>query len=100
MRFLVLGPLEVAEAGEDPLPIAGSKERTILACLIARAGQVVVVGEYVGGKGVCRNGQQQGHGEHQDSLSPAGDHAPNSPALTVKAAVLTTPRRCAWIQMR
>src|SRR5438093_5269346 len=41
MRFLVLGPLEVAEAGGEPLPIAGSKERTILACLIARVGRVV-----------------------------------------------------------
>jgi WD40 repeat protein/DNA-binding SARP family transcriptional activator len=41
MRFLVLGPLEVAEEGGDPLRIAGSKERTILASLIARAGRVV-----------------------------------------------------------
>jgi DNA-binding winged helix-turn-helix (wHTH) protein len=41
MRFLVLGPLEVFENGGDPLPIAGSKERTILACLISRAGRVV-----------------------------------------------------------
>src|SRR5262245_30371344 len=47
MRFLVLGPLEVAELGGDPLPIAGSKERTILACLIARAGQVVPVDDLV-----------------------------------------------------
>src|SRR4026208_1607672 len=47
MRFLVLGPLEVAEAGGSPLPIAGSKERTILACLIARAGQVVPVDDLV-----------------------------------------------------
>jgi DNA-binding SARP family transcriptional activator len=47
MRFLVLGPLEVAEAGGDPLAIAGSKERTILACLIARAGQVVPVDDLV-----------------------------------------------------
>jgi WD40 repeat protein/DNA-binding SARP family transcriptional activator len=43
MRFLVLGPLEVAQAGGEPLPIAGSKERTILACLVARAGRVVPV---------------------------------------------------------
>jgi DNA-binding SARP family transcriptional activator/WD40 repeat protein len=41
MRFLVLGPLEVAEEGGDPLRIAGSKERKILACLIARAGRIV-----------------------------------------------------------
>jgi len=41
MRFLVLGPLEVFENGGDPLPIAGSKERTILACLISRAWRVV-----------------------------------------------------------
>jgi WD40 repeat protein/DNA-binding SARP family transcriptional activator len=41
MRFSVLGPLEVVGEGGDPLPIAGSKERTILACLIARAGRVV-----------------------------------------------------------
>ena len=41
MRFLVLGPLEVFEEGGDPLPIAGSKERTILACLISRAGRAV-----------------------------------------------------------
>jgi WD40 repeat protein/DNA-binding SARP family transcriptional activator len=47
MRFLVLGPLEVAEAGGDPLPIAGSKERTILACLVARAGQVVPVDDLI-----------------------------------------------------
>src|SRR6185312_5624719 len=47
MRFLVLGPLEVAEAGGSPLPIAGSKERTILACLIARSRQVVPVDDLV-----------------------------------------------------
>jgi WD40 repeat protein/DNA-binding SARP family transcriptional activator len=47
MRFLVLGPLEVAEAGGHPLPIAGSKERTILACLIARAGRVVPVDDLI-----------------------------------------------------
>jgi WD40 repeat protein/DNA-binding SARP family transcriptional activator len=41
MRFLVLGPLEVMEEGEDPVQIAGSKERTILAFLIAHAGHVV-----------------------------------------------------------
>ena len=47
MRFLVLGPLEVAEEGGEPLPIAGSKERTILACLIARAGRVVPVDDLI-----------------------------------------------------
>ncbi|TMK33541.1 MAG: hypothetical protein E6G58_13330 [Actinobacteria bacterium] len=47
MRFLVLGPLEVAEAGGEPLPIAGSKERTILACLITRAGRVVPVDDLI-----------------------------------------------------
>src|SRR3954453_9249159 len=47
MRFLVLGPLEVSEAGGAPLRIAGSKERTILACLVAHAGRVVPVGDLV-----------------------------------------------------
>src|SRR5256886_15120551 len=47
MRFLVLGPLEGAKAGREPLPIAGSKERTILACLIARAGRVVPVDDLI-----------------------------------------------------
>jgi WD40 repeat protein/DNA-binding SARP family transcriptional activator len=47
MRFLVLGPLEVAQAGGEPLPIAGSKERTILACLVARAGRVVPVDDLI-----------------------------------------------------
>src|SRR3954468_18736369 len=47
MRFLVLGPLEVSEAGGAPLRIAGSKERTILACLVAHAGRVVPVDDLV-----------------------------------------------------
>jgi WD40 repeat protein/DNA-binding SARP family transcriptional activator len=47
MRFLVLGPLEVARAGGEPLAIAGSKERTILACLVARAGRVVPVDDLI-----------------------------------------------------
>jgi WD40 repeat protein/DNA-binding SARP family transcriptional activator len=47
MRFLVLGPLEVTGEAGDPLPIAGSKERTILACLIARAGRVVPVDDLI-----------------------------------------------------
>src|SRR5215212_8711210 len=41
MRFLVLGPLEVTDDSGHPLPIAGSKERTILACLVAREGGAV-----------------------------------------------------------
>src|SRR5437870_829635 len=41
MRFLVLGPLEVMKEGEYPVQIAGSKERAILAFLIAHAGHVV-----------------------------------------------------------
>ena len=47
MRFLVLGPLEVAEPGGEPLPIAGSKERAILACLLAHVGRVVPVDDLV-----------------------------------------------------
>jgi DNA-binding SARP family transcriptional activator/WD40 repeat protein len=47
MRFLVLGPLEVLEEGGDPAPIAGSKERTILAFLLARSGSVVSVDELI-----------------------------------------------------
>src|SRR5512132_3809241 len=47
MHFLILGPLEVAQAGGEPLPIAGSKERTILACLVARAGRVVPVDDLI-----------------------------------------------------
>ena len=41
MRFLVLGPLEVVDDRGRSVPIAGAKERTILALLIARAGRVV-----------------------------------------------------------
>ena len=47
MRFLVLGPLEVTGEGGDLFPIAGSKERVILACLIARAGRVVPVDDLI-----------------------------------------------------
>jgi DNA-binding transcriptional activator of the SARP family len=47
MRFLVLGPLQVVQAGGEPLAIAGSKERTILACLVARAGRVVPVDDLI-----------------------------------------------------
>jgi WD40 repeat protein/DNA-binding SARP family transcriptional activator len=41
MRFLVLGPLEVMDGGGQPVRIAGAKERTILAHLIANADRVV-----------------------------------------------------------
>jgi DNA-binding SARP family transcriptional activator len=47
MRFLVLGPLEVIADGGDPLPIAGSKERTVLAFLLARRGHVVSVDDLI-----------------------------------------------------
>ena len=41
MRFLVLGPLEVMDDRGQPVRIAGAKERTILAHLIANADRVV-----------------------------------------------------------
>jgi hypothetical protein len=47
VRFLVLGPLEVVADGGDSLPIAGSKERTVLAFLLARGGRVVSVDDLV-----------------------------------------------------
>src|SRR5215470_10851352 len=47
MRFLVLGPLEVMADGGDPLPVAGSKERTVLAFLLARRGHVVSVDDLI-----------------------------------------------------
>jgi len=47
MRFLVLGPLMVTDGGGVPIPIAGSKERTVLADLIARAGRVVSVDDLI-----------------------------------------------------
>jgi len=47
MRFHVLGPLEVLGADGDQLAIAGSKERTILASLIARAGVVVPIDDLI-----------------------------------------------------
>ena len=43
MRFVVLGPLEVLGESGEPLPLSGSKERTILADLVAHAGHVVSV---------------------------------------------------------
>ena len=47
MRFLVLGPLEVTDDAGRGLPIAGSKERTLLACLISSVGRVVPAGDLV-----------------------------------------------------
>jgi WD40 repeat protein/DNA-binding SARP family transcriptional activator len=47
MRFLVLGPLEVIGATGEPIPIAGSKERTVLAGLISRAGRVVSLDDLI-----------------------------------------------------
>jgi DNA-binding SARP family transcriptional activator/WD40 repeat protein len=47
VRFLVLGPLEVLADSGNSLPIAGSKERTILAFLLARAGRVVSVDDLI-----------------------------------------------------
>jgi WD40 repeat protein/DNA-binding SARP family transcriptional activator len=47
MRFLVLGPLEVTGEDGEPSKISGSKERMILACLVARAGRVVSVDDLV-----------------------------------------------------
>jgi WD40 repeat protein/DNA-binding SARP family transcriptional activator len=47
MRFLVLGPLEVSGQGGEPLPLSGSKERTILADLVAHAGHVVSLDDLI-----------------------------------------------------
>ena len=47
MRFLVLGPLDVIGETGDPIRIAGSKERIVLADLIARAGRVVSVDDLI-----------------------------------------------------
>jgi DNA-binding SARP family transcriptional activator len=47
VRFLVLGPLEVVADGGDSLPVAGSKERTVLAFLLARWGRVVSVDDLI-----------------------------------------------------
>ena len=47
MRFLVLGPLEVVADGGETLPIAGSKERTVLALLLARGGRAVSTDELI-----------------------------------------------------
>src|SRR5919204_140679 len=47
VRFLVLGPLEVVADGGDSLPIAGSKERMVLAFLLARGGRAVSVDDLI-----------------------------------------------------
>jgi DNA-binding SARP family transcriptional activator/WD40 repeat protein len=47
VRFLVLGPLEVVADGGDSVPIAGSKERTVLAFLLSRGGRVVSVDDLI-----------------------------------------------------
>lgn len=47
MRFLILGPLEVMDDGGQPVQIAGAKERTILAHLIANADRVVPMDDLI-----------------------------------------------------
>ena len=42
MEFRLLGPLEVQE-GENTLQLGGPKQRTVLALLLLRAGEVVSV---------------------------------------------------------
>jgi DNA-binding SARP family transcriptional activator len=39
--FRLLGPLEVLSGGGDPLPLGGQKQRSVLAVLLLRAGEVV-----------------------------------------------------------
>lgn len=41
MRFRVLGPLEVLDASGNPVVVAGTKERTLLAALLINPGDVV-----------------------------------------------------------
>jgi predicted ATPase/DNA-binding SARP family transcriptional activator len=41
MRYRVLGPIEVADDRREPAPLPGSRQRALLAVLLARAGQVV-----------------------------------------------------------
>jgi predicted ATPase/DNA-binding SARP family transcriptional activator len=41
VRYRVLGPIEVADDRGEPTPLAGSRQRALLAVLLARAGQVV-----------------------------------------------------------
>ena len=40
MEFGILGPLEVLENGH-PVPLGGSKQRALLACLLLHANEVV-----------------------------------------------------------
>src|SRR4051812_44722009 len=46
LRFTMLGPLEVA-APEGTLPIGGTKQRTVLAVLLANAGRMVAVPDLI-----------------------------------------------------
>jgi len=41
VRYRVLGPIEVADDRGDPVPLAGSRQRALLAALLARGGQAV-----------------------------------------------------------
>jgi predicted ATPase/DNA-binding SARP family transcriptional activator len=41
VRYRVLGPIEIADDCGEPAPLAGSRQRALLAVLLARAGQVV-----------------------------------------------------------
>jgi WD40 repeat protein/DNA-binding SARP family transcriptional activator len=82
MRFLVLGPLEVMGEDGEPSKIAGSKERLVLACLIARAGHVVSVDDLVDelwGERPPRTGEKT-LGSYVSRLRGALDpgHAPGS----------------------
>jgi predicted ATPase/DNA-binding SARP family transcriptional activator len=41
VRYWVLGPVEVADAHGDPAPVVGSRQRALLAALLAHPGRVV-----------------------------------------------------------
>ncbi|HEX2285033.1 MAG TPA: BTAD domain-containing putative transcriptional regulator [Mycobacterium sp.] len=41
VRYRVLGPVEVTDKSGKPVPLAGFRQRTLLACLLANAGGVV-----------------------------------------------------------
>jgi hypothetical protein len=41
VRYRVLGSIEVSDGGGNPLSLAGSRQRALLACLLAHANQVV-----------------------------------------------------------
>jgi WD40 repeat protein/DNA-binding SARP family transcriptional activator len=82
MRFLVLGPLEVMGEDGEPSRISGSKERLVLAYLIARAGYVVSVDDLVDelwGERPPRTGEKT-LGSYVSRLRGALDpgHAPGS----------------------